>query len=224
MQGQRVASGLVFGEIGAWLDRHRALAMHAKAARYAHRRRCDRGLDVAALEFAADDDIAAGLLMQQRRAVPHRLFRIDHDRQWFVVDGNQRRCVFGLVAAVGNDADDRLADMADLVARQRKNRRGVIIRHARGRDQRLDRVAPIRRCEHRNDTRRRARRRAIDGADARMRLLAPAERDMHRPRHLAVVGIGAASGEEPRVLGALDARADDFRPGVNFRRVIHGPA
>ena len=26
---------------------------------------------------------------------------------------------------------------------------------------------------------------------------------MHRPRHLAVVGIGAASGEEPRVLVRL---------------------
>ena len=40
MQGQRVAARLVFGETGAWLDRHRALAMHAETARYAHRRRC----------------------------------------------------------------------------------------------------------------------------------------------------------------------------------------
>ena len=162
--------------------------------------------------------------MQQRRAVLHRQFGIDGGRQRFVVDGDQRGCVFGLVAALGNDADDRLADMADLIARQRKDRCGVIIRHARGRDHRLDRIAPIRRGEHRNDTRRRARRRAIDGADARMRLLAPAERDMRHPWHLPVVGKGAAPGEEPRILGALDARADDFGPGVNFRRVIHGPA
>ena len=166
--------------------------------------------------------IGAGLLVQQRRAGARRLLRIDDGRQRFVVDGDQRRRVFGLVAVPGDDAGDRLADIAHFVARQRKNRRGVIIRHARGRDQRLDRVAQIVRREHRDDARRGARRRAIDGADARVRLFAAAERHVRRLRHLPVVGIGAAPGQQPRVLGALDARADDFRPGVNFRQVVHG--
>ncbi len=181
-------------------------------------------LDIAALEFAADDDVGAGLVVQQRRAGAHRLLRIDNERQRFVVDGDQRRRVFRLVAVPGDDTGDRLADMAHLVARQRENRRGVIIRHARGCDQRLDGVAQIFRCEHGDDARCGARCRAIDGADVRVRLLATTERHMRRLRHLPVVGVGAAPGEEPRVLGALDARADDLRPGVNFRRVVHGSA
>ena len=55
----------------------------------------------------------------------------------------------------------------------------------------------------------------------RVRLIAAPEGDMQRARRRAVVGIGAAAGEEAQVLGSLDARADDFRPGMDFRRVIH---
>ena len=64
----------------------------------------------------------------------------------------------------------------------------------------------------------------LDPAGQRQLLDLVTPGDMRRPWHLPVVGIGAASGEEPRILGALDARADDFRPGVNFRHVIHGRA
>ena len=71
--------------------------------------------------------------------------------------------------------------------------------------------------EHRDDARRGARGRTIDGADARMRLIAAPERDMQHAQHLAVVGISAEPGQQPRILGALDARADDFRPGDGFR-------
>jgi len=49
-----------------------------------------------------------------------------------------------------------------------------------------------------------------------MRLIAPAERCVQHARHLAIIGIGAEPGQKPRILGALDARADDFRPGVDF--------
>ncbi len=68
MQGQRVAARLVFGEAGARLDRDRALAMHAEPAFDPDRRRRKCRLRIAALELAADDDIGAGLVMQQRRA------------------------------------------------------------------------------------------------------------------------------------------------------------
>ncbi len=56
-----------------------------------------------------------------------------------------------------------------------------------------------------------------------MRLVAPAERGMNNARRLAVIGKGTAPGQQTRVLGALDARADDFRPGVDFGRVVHSP-
>ena len=91
MQRQRVAARFVFGEIGARLDRDRALAVHAEAAFDADRRRRKCGLGIAALELAADNDIGAGLVMQQRRTGAHRLFRIDHERQRFVIDGDRAR-------------------------------------------------------------------------------------------------------------------------------------
>ena len=50
--------------------------------------------------------------------------------------------------------------------------------------------------------------------------LAATERDVQRIRRLAVVDEAAASGEQARVLGALDAGADDLRPR-NVGRVTH---
>ena len=57
----------------------------------------------------------------------------------------------------------------------------------------------------------RAAAQSID-TDARMRMLAAAERDVQHARHLPVVDEAAEAGEQARVLGALDARADDLRP------------
>ena len=141
---QRLAAGVVFGEAGARLDRDRRLAMHAETAFDAHRRGGKRGIDIAALEFAADQHIGAGLLVQQRRAGTRRLFRIDDHRQQLVIDGDEFQRILGLIAVLRHDADDRFADIADLAARQRQDRRRVIVFHARGGDQRLD-VAPDRR-------------------------------------------------------------------------------
>jgi hypothetical protein len=54
--------------------------------------------------------------------------------------------------------------------------------------------------------------------DARMRVLAAAERDMEHARDLAVVHIAAEPGQQPRILGALDARPDDLRPRRSRRQ------
>ena len=127
-----------------------------------------------------------------------------------------------MIAAVGDDADDRLADIAHLAARQRQDRRGVVIRHARGREQRLDQIAYIVRGEYGNDARRGTRAGAVDRADARMGLIASPERNVQHVHHLAVVGVGAEPGEQPRILAALDTRADNFWPGMDFGCVVHG--
>ena len=74
--------------------------------------------------------------MQQRRAVANCFFRIDHDRERLEVDLDQFERILGQIAAFRHDADDRLADVAHLVARQREDRRRVVVRHARGREQR----------------------------------------------------------------------------------------
>ena len=72
--------------------------------------------------------------------------------------------------------------------------------------------------EHRDHARRGARRGTVDRHDARMGVLAAAERDVQHARDLPVVGIGAETGEQARVLGALDARADDLRPRESRRQ------
>src|ERR1051325_4835835 len=53
---------------------------------------------------------------------------------------------------------------------------------------------------------------AIARHDPRMRVRAAAERAVHHARPLPVVRVAAEPGEQTRVLGTLDARADDFWP------------
>ena len=159
--------------------------------------------------------------MQERRSGTHGLFRVNDGGQRFVVDSEEFERVLGEVAVFGDDAHDRLADIAHLATRERQDRCGVIMGHARGRDQRLDRAGQILGGENRDDARGRARRGSVDRANARMRLVAPAEGDVQRAHHLPVIGEGAVAGQQARVLGPFDARADELRPGVDVRRVIH---
>ena len=58
-------------------------------------------------------------------------------------------------------------------------------------------------------------------ADARVRMIAAPERDMQRARHLPVVDEAAEPGEQARVLGALDPRADDLRPRMDVVGLSH---
>ena len=188
---------------------------------HAHQRGGQCLVYIPAFEFAGHEYVGASLVVKERRAGTHRLLRIGDKRQRLIIDANELARVFGVVAALGDDPDDRLTDIAHLAARQRQDWRRVIIRHARGGDDGFDQVRQILGREHRDDARRGTRRRAIERANARMRLIAPAKGDVQCAGSVVVVGIGAASGEEARVLGAFDAGADDFRPGVDFGRVIH---
>ncbi len=182
------------------------------------RRRRERRVDVAALELARHHHIGSGFVVQQR-AGARGLDRIGDDGQRLEIDRDQLGGVLGEIAAFRHDPDDRLADVTHLVARERQDRRRAIALHARGREQRRD-LAQILRGQHRDDAGRGARRRAVDRTDARMRVLAAAERDMQHARDLPVVSIAAEPGEQARVLGAPDARADDFWPR-DVGRVSH---
>ncbi len=123
MKRQRLAARFIFGKTGARLDREHGLAVHAEAAFDAHRRGLRGGVDVAALELAADQHVAAGFFMQQRRAGTRGRLRVADCSQRLVVDGDKLEGVLGVVAALGDDADHRLADIAYLVLRERKKRR-----------------------------------------------------------------------------------------------------
>ena len=91
--------------------------MHTKTRADAHRRGGKDSIDIAALEFTAHQHISPGGLMQQWRAVLHRLFRIDHDGQRLEVNADKFERILGLIAALCNDADNGLADISHLVAR-----------------------------------------------------------------------------------------------------------
>ncbi len=221
VEREGVAARLVFGEARARLDRDRGLAAHPEAGFDPHRRRLHHGVDVAALELAGDQHVGARLLVQERRPRERGLRRIDDGRQRLEIDGDELERVLGEVAAFRHHAHHRLADIADLAACERKDRRGVVAGHARRRQQRLDEARQILGGEHRHDARRRPRGRAIDRPDAGVRMIAAPERDVQHARHLPVVDEAAEPGEEARVLGALDARADDLRPRMDVVGLSH---
>ena len=111
---ERAPTGVVFGETGAWFDRHRRFTAHAEVSLDPHWRLRERGIDVATLELAVDNHVAAGLLVQPRRGVFNGFQRIDDDRQRFEFDVDHFERVFGKVAALRHDADQRFADVVTL--------------------------------------------------------------------------------------------------------------
>ena len=71
----------------------------------------------------AEADIAGRIVVELRRARLDRRARIDHDRQRRIGDLDRLGGVERLRARFGDDGGDRLADMADRVARERTARR-----------------------------------------------------------------------------------------------------
>ncbi len=133
--------------------------------------------------------------MQQRRAGGQRLLGVRDGAERLVGDVDRLQRVLGDVAALGQHRDDRLADEAHDVARQRMLGGGVIALHARGRAHRLDDPVEIGRGQHRDDARHGTGRRDVDVPDTRMRVIAAPERDMERVRHHAVVGERTLAGQ-----------------------------
>ena len=156
--------------LGAFVDdRQLPRVLHVAFRRSDRSHARIRAIDCcAALELAAQQHIGACLLMQHGRALPRRLLGIDDDRQRLEIDRDQPDRVLGLMAARGYRARHRLADIANLAARERNDGRGEIARHARGREQRLDRPLQILGGKHREHAGRGKRGAAIDGANARV--------------------------------------------------------
>ena len=197
----------------------------AEAAADAHRRGGKHLVRLAALELPVHQHIGAGFFMQERRSGTHGLLGVNDGGQRFVVDAEEFERVLGEVAVFGDDAHDRLADVAHLATRQRQDRCRVIMGHARGRDQRLDRQIlggeSSRRC------RGGARGGSVDRANARMRLVAPAEGDLrsHDTGGRAVPRVRPL--RRPRSTPAHRARNPRHRPGnrdVACARVGREPA
>jgi hypothetical protein len=113
---------------------------------------------------------------------------------------------------LGQNRDDRLADIADLVARQRIECGRVIIVHPRRRAHRTYETIEVARGVDRENPRHGGRRRGADAGDQGVGVVAAPKRHVQRAGDDAVVGEGAEAREQSGILDPPDPRADVLRP------------
>ena len=143
--------------------------------------------------------------MYERGAVTHRRLGVDHGRQWLVVDADGRSSVGRGVRVRSHHRGDRLADVADLTARERRlGARGVQahvrigrVRVVRG--QRLLELGKVAGDEH-GDAGERAGGGGVDGHDSRPSVRGTHDRDVETTGRRDIVDEPPAPGDEPLVL------------------------
>ena len=217
MQGQAALAGIELGQIAARFHCQRALAMHAKASLHPH---CGAGHDsvrIATGEAALQQQVGARRLVQQRRTLGQCILGAVDGRQHIELDLHQLGGVLGDVTALGQYRHHRFADIAHLFLRQRPDRCGVVVLHARAGQYRPAQPLQIGSTEHRNHPRHGPCCRQIDRHNAGMRLLAAPERHMQQPlaivQRLQIIDIAAMAGEQTRILQPRLARADQTTGG-----------
>ena len=190
---------------GAALERRRGAALDLEAPLEDVRRLRHGGVDIAVLLGDAGDHVVGAVEVHERRVE----VEIGGDRQRLVGDPDRAGRVLGDVAVAGDDHDDRLADVADLVLGKRVLRAPVQDRLVRD-DQRqrlgerplevvvrVDGVDALD-VERAGD---------VDVGDARVRVVGADERRVRRVR-LEVVRVAPLAAKQPVVLPPLHALAE----------------
>ena len=192
----------------------------------------------AAVHDMRERDVGAHVRMRQRRSALQRFHGVDDGRQRVVVDedelgGVQRGCV-----AVRHHHRDRLAGKAHslpheertrrlgreaaVALRQLERRRAVIEAFAGGHGvarrfqigdgcrarHRAARIVDVGAGEDRDDARNGFRGRGLDAADARVRMRTAQDARVQQTGEPEIVGVGAESLDEARILDALHRTAD----------------
>jgi hypothetical protein len=151
--------------------------------------------------------------MEDGRVVRQGRFQV-HDRvQRLVVDDDVGERVLGQVAALGDHHHHRLAHVAHAVLGQRHLRRLVEDDAVDGRRRhqqrpRLPVVPQVLRRDHGHHALPRQRRRRVDAADERVRVVAAHERRVQHSGKLHVVHEQRLPGEQPLILVPDGRRAD----------------
>jgi hypothetical protein len=223
----------VMGRLRGGIERE---AVGARIDRGDHRARLDRATDQAIVDEIERDLVRSGLerlahrglvaarpaeadiagrgLVQLRRAWHQRGTHVGHGGQRLVVDTDQLGRILGLRQSLGDDDRDRLAVVAHGLARERVARRLHHRRSIAGAD---DPERPHRRDavrghvdtgEDRGDAGRRARRRSVDLADARMGVRRADDGAVERAGQIDVGDETALAEQETAILDAADRRAD----------------
>jgi hypothetical protein len=163
-------------------------------------------------------DVAGGLHDVGRHVVVDAI--VDRDRQLLgdgevarsgqrlVVDLDELAGVFGEIAALGDDHGDQLADVADLLDRQRPLLGGPqrCVRQVH-RPRPVD-LFEVGRRVHPHDPFGRSGSRGVDAQDPRVRDGAAHGRHVHDARQVDVVDVLSASAQQPQVLAPHPALAD----------------
>ena len=168
----------------------------------------ERGVDVAPRPRAGVRHVPAALVVQDGRVRLERLARVDDDVERLVVDPHELGGVARELARLGDDGDDRLADVAHLADGER-----VVLDVPAGRGGDLEERVGLQRDlvarqrpVHAGQLERRAH---VDRGDARVRVRRAHEVDVAHPVPLDVVEELALPLDEPAVLLARHALADE---------------
>ena len=206
---QRVLPGrrIIFGDRRARLHRVADQPVVDQADARDMRRLAESGIG---RSLVAERPIAAQIVRhvveQKRRVALDGIEHADHRRQDVVVDDHRFGGVLRLLARLGDDEGDRIADMAHLALRQRRMRRlfhrqPVLAGDAPAAGEAADAGRfEVFAGEHREHARHRQRRRRIDRFDRRVRMRRAQEYAGHHVRALDVGDVIAAAGQESLIL------------------------
>ena len=208
--GNGVGARVVGGDDTAALHRHGRVAMVPEAALQSVRRARQHRLGIPLGDGERADQVCVVALVHDRRPGLQRGLGIHHCRQLFQIEPDQLGGVLGLIAGLGDDDRDRLADMPDLVVREQRLLRVeefvlddsrpfawhayLALRH------RWDQLREIGPGQRQHDSGCLRRPRQVDPSDTGMRQRAAYE---HRMQHAGQHEIGdklPLSGQKPPVL------------------------
>jgi hypothetical protein len=160
-----------------------------------------------------DCDIVGSAVPDNRSARLDRILERDHGRQGLIVDRDQLGGVARLLQGLRHHKGDAVADRADLSARQDRAERAVAFRaaHVLGHDrhQASDLIGlGVGAGEHGENSRSRLGRRRIDALDTRVGVRRHHQHTVALQRHVDVIDIAAAAGDEAGILKPGNRLAD----------------
>ena len=167
----------------------------------------ERGLDVVVGELRVEQEVARGVVVDERRVVRER--GVEGGDRGLLLVGHPHAlgAVLGRVRGGGDDERDRLADVADAVAREQRQLDGDEVLAAQGGDERVD-VLQVARGEHRVDAVEGERLLRVDARDAGAGVGRADEGGVAQPRALEVVDERAVAREVAAVLDGPDGAPD----------------
>ena len=205
--GQAIFFFIVMSQISARLDRASGDAVAANSF---------FDDDIGILEYFVDpvrgemifvNDIAAGIFMDQRRAGLHRGFRIDDRRQYFVIHRHHFDGIFRQITIISDHHRQRLAEIANLIHRQRIELYGPQHRAAAD-PQRFDMLRDLLAGIHGAHAGHRASRFDIDDFDPRVGAGAAHKRHMQGSRRQQIIDVAPGAGDKALGLFSFDSLAD----------------